>query len=262
MPSEVLMYCQSCKQCQLFARLTDQGVNFESHLFKHLCSLLGTDKLHTSTYHLAGNGITERPNKTIKPNLAKFVNDTHDDWDLCLQLAISAYNNSYHSTIKITPFEAMFGRPSVLVSDVLLANKLPADTKLKDVSEFIKVLRMNADYVSALIGNHTNEAQQRQKKNYDRFVKNNDAYNIGDTVKINNFRIRPGSSKAFEPKFLGPYMVTAFLGDLNYRLESPNLKPEVVHYNRMLHYRAREGNPPVIQAQHKSKPSQSPPMSI
>ena len=148
-----------CRYGMVEQILTDQGVNFESHLFKHLCNLLGSDKLHTSTYHPAGNGITERPNKTIKPNLAKFVNISHDDWDLFLQLSISAYNNSYHSTLKMTPFEAMFGRPSVLVSDVLLNNKLPADTKLKDVSQFIKVLRLNADYVSALIGEHTGQAQ-------------------------------------------------------------------------------------------------------
>ena len=209
-----------CRYGMVEQILTDQGVNFESHLFKHLCNLLGSDKLHTSTYHPAGNGITERPNKTIKPNLAKFVNSSHDDWDLFLQLSISAYNNSYHSTLKMTPFEAMFGRPSVLVSDVLLNNKLPADTKLKDVSQFIKVLRLNADYVSALIGEHTGQAQQRQKLNYDKFVKNKAVYKIGDMVKINNFRVRPGHSKAFEPKFLGPYRVVAFLGDLNYRLES------------------------------------------
>ena len=84
--------------------LSDQGVNFESNVLKQLCILIGTDKLHTSTYHAAGNGITERVNKVIKPNIAKYVNDDHDDWDLFLQMAISAYNNSYHSTIKMTPY--------------------------------------------------------------------------------------------------------------------------------------------------------------
>ncbi len=36
--------------------LSDQGVNFESNLIKHLCILLGTEELHTSTYHASGNG--------------------------------------------------------------------------------------------------------------------------------------------------------------------------------------------------------------
>ncbi len=88
-----------CRYGMIEKILTDHGVNFESHLIKHLCLLFGTDKLHTSTYHPEGNGLTERLNKTVKPNLAKFVNDDHDDWDLFLQMAISAYNNSYHSSI-------------------------------------------------------------------------------------------------------------------------------------------------------------------
>ena len=116
--------------------LSDQGVNLESNLIKHLCILLGTDKLHTSTYHARGNGITERVNRNVKPNIAKFVKHSHDDWDMFVQMAISAYNNSYHSSIKMTPYEAQFGRKLILVSDVIMNHQLPASTKLKDISDF------------------------------------------------------------------------------------------------------------------------------
>ena len=60
-------------------------------------------------------------------------------------------------------------------------------------------------------------------------------------VKINNFRCRPGHSKSFEPKFLGPFKIIKVLSELNYYLEAPNLKPIILHYNRVSHYRAREG---------------------
>ena len=89
-----------CRYGMVEQILSDQGVNFESHLFKHLCSLLGTEKLHSSTYHAAGNGMAERVIKTIKPNIAKLVNSNHDDWDLFVQMAASAYNNTYHASIK------------------------------------------------------------------------------------------------------------------------------------------------------------------
>ena len=230
-----------CRYGMVEQILTDQGVNFESHLFKHLCVLLGTNKLHTSSYHAAGNGITERVNKVVKPNLAKFVNDDHDDWDLYLQLSISSYNNSYHSTIKTSPYTAMFGRPPVLVTEVLMNNQLPSNTKLKDVSDFIKALRLNSDYICEMIRRNTAQARDRQKNSYDRFVKNNATFKVGDLVKINNFRCRPGHSKSFEPKFLGPFKIIKVLSELNYYLEAPNLKPIIVHYNRVSHYRAREG---------------------
>ncbi len=200
--------------------------------------MIGTDTLHTSTYHAAGNGITERLNKTIKPNLAKYVNDAHDDWDLFLQMAISAYNNPYHSSIKMTPYEAQFGRPSVMVSDVITSNQLPANTGIKDVADFTIALRGSAQYVSDVIRENTIASQDRQKLNYDRFVKNKAIFHVGDLVKINNCRLRAGLSKAFEPKFLSPY--EKLEGDLNFQLEAPNLQSEMVHYNRMLHFHSRD----------------------
>ena len=125
-----------CRYCMLESILTDQGVNFESNLFKYLCFLIGTDKLHTSTYHPASNGVTERVNKTVKPCLAKYVNDDHSDWDLFLSMAISACNSSVHATTGISPYEALFARPPVLVADKISNNQLPATTRLSDVSDF------------------------------------------------------------------------------------------------------------------------------
>ena len=239
-----------CRYGMIEKLLSDQGVNFESNLLKQLCLLIGTDKLHTSTYHAAGNGITERVNKVIKPDIAKYVNDDHDDWDLFLQMAIAAYNTSFHSTIKMTPYEAQFGRKPVIVADIILNNQLPADTKIKDVSEFTIALRKSAEHISELIRDNTANAQTKQKFYYDRFVKDRAQYNVGDTVKINNYKSRIGHSKAFEPKFLGPYKITKILGELNYRLESPTLPVQIVHYNRMNHFHVRTEfiNEPITQS--------------
>ena len=220
--------------------LTDQGVNFESNLLKHLCILMGTDKLHTSTYHPAGNGITERLNKTVKPNLAKFVNDEHDDWDLFLQMAISAYNNSYHGSIKMSPFEAQFGRPPVLVADVIMNHQLPSNTRVRDIADYTIALRKSAAYIQDMVLQNSEAARIRMKTNYDRFIQDKIEFKIGDFVKIDNFRVRIGKVKSFEQKFLGPYMITRQVTALDYQLEAPNLKTEIVHYNRMHRYTVRE----------------------
>ena len=241
-----------CRHGMFEKLLSDQGVNFESHLLKQLCILLGTDKLHTSTYHAAGNGITERLNKTIKPALAKLVNDDHDDWDAFLPMALSAYNNSLHSTTQLSPYEALYHRPSVQVSDVLLANQLPFGTAPHTISDFILDVRRKAEQINETLLKNTQLAQTKQKQQYDRFVRDKVSFTEGDMVKITNFRVRPEHSKRFEPKFIGPYCVARQHSNLKYALDSALLPAEHVHYNRMekCHMRraviARDPSVPVI----------------
>ena len=65
-------------------------------------------------------------------------------------------------------------------------------------------------------------------------------FKCGDLVKITNFRVRPGHSKAFESKFIGPYKIVNCLNELNYELVAPDKRRELVHYNRMSHNYARD----------------------
>ena len=248
-----------CRHGMFEKLLSDQGVNFESNLLKHLCILLGTEKLHTSTYHAAGNGITERLNKTIKPALAKFVNATHTDWDSFLPMALSAYNNSVHSTTKMTPFEALYHRPSVQVSDVLLANQLPFGTVPHTVSDFILQVRRSAEHISNVLLDNTQRAQHKQKEQYDRFTRDNVQFKVGDSVKITNFRQRPGTAKGLEPKFIGPYSIVKRTSNLNYDLQSDSLPREHVHFNRIEKYHQRRA---VIAPNPTAAPPPTPPCQV
>ncbi len=89
----------NCKVGPIEKFMSDQGGCFEADVFKHLCRLKGSDKLRSSAFHPSGNGGIEVVNKVIKPNLAKFVNYTHDDWDLHLGLAVNSYINTVQSSI-------------------------------------------------------------------------------------------------------------------------------------------------------------------
>ena len=231
-----------CRYGMVEAILTDQGRNFESYLFQHLCYLIGSKKRHTSTFHPASNGITERVNKTVKPCLAKYINDEQTDWDLFLPLALSAYNCSKHASTGVSPFEAVFGRPPVLVADIISGNQLPPSTKLNDVADYVIALRKSAGRINEIVKRNTATARSRQKANYDRFVRQNNEFNVGDKVKIINHRHQAGLSSCFEAKFLGPYVVRERVGDLNYKLDgsASGLREELVHYNRLAKYSARE----------------------
>ena len=149
-----------------------------------------------------GNGLAERMMRTLKPSIAKYVNDEHDDWDTFVQLSTSAYNSAYHASIQMTPFEAIFGRKPVLLADVVLNNQLPHYTRINDVSKYILGLRQNATSIIERVKSSLLAAQAKQKSFYDNQLKYKNEFVVGDLVMINNTKQRPNHSKAFEPKFV------------------------------------------------------------
>ncbi|GJX96903.1 reverse transcriptase domain-containing protein [Tanacetum coccineum] len=60
-------------------------------------------------YH-TGNFISERTIQTLEDMLRACVIDFGGSWDVHLPLAEFSYNNSYHTSIRCAPFEALYGR--------------------------------------------------------------------------------------------------------------------------------------------------------
>ena len=84
--------------------LTDQGSNFESALLENLCRLWKVEKVHTTPYHPAGNGVCERANQTVRRGLQRYLADKdHELWDLYLPKIIFAYNTAIHSGTGFSP---------------------------------------------------------------------------------------------------------------------------------------------------------------
>jgi transposase InsO family protein len=82
---------------------TDQGREFESNLFQHLCKVLGADKTRTTPYHPESVGMVERQNRTIQQMLSMYVNERRDDWSDHLDLVMMAYRSSVHHSTGCTP---------------------------------------------------------------------------------------------------------------------------------------------------------------
>nr|GEU76838.1 reverse transcriptase domain-containing protein [Tanacetum cinerariifolium] len=90
--------------------ISDRYGRFASHLWQALQEVLGT-KLHISTtYHPETDGQSERTIQTLEDMLQACVMDFGSSWDTHLPLVEFSYNNNYHTSIKCTPFEALYGR--------------------------------------------------------------------------------------------------------------------------------------------------------
>nr|GEW15036.1 reverse transcriptase domain-containing protein [Tanacetum cinerariifolium] len=71
---------------------------------------MGTQLDMSTAYHLETDGKSERTIQTLEDMLRACVIDFENGWERHLPLVEFSYNNSYHASIKVAPFEALYGR--------------------------------------------------------------------------------------------------------------------------------------------------------
>ncbi|GJW15311.1 putative reverse transcriptase domain-containing protein [Tanacetum coccineum] len=96
-------------ECQ-FQIISDEDSRFTSHFLQSLQKALGTRLDMSTTHHPQTDGQSERTIQTLKDMLRACVIDFGKDYDRHLSLVEQPYNNSYHTSIKVAPFEALYGR--------------------------------------------------------------------------------------------------------------------------------------------------------
>ncbi|GKB26147.1 putative reverse transcriptase domain-containing protein, partial [Tanacetum coccineum] len=72
--------------------------------------VLGTWLDMSTTYHPQTDGQSKRTIQTLEDMLRACVLDFGGSWDVHLPLVEFSYNNSYHSSMRCVPFEALYGR--------------------------------------------------------------------------------------------------------------------------------------------------------
>jgi hypothetical protein len=90
--------------------ISDRGAQFVACFWEQFQQTLGTKLIRSSTYHPQTDGQTERINQILEDMLQACVIQYDKHWDKCLALAEFSYNNSYQLSLKMAPFEALYGR--------------------------------------------------------------------------------------------------------------------------------------------------------
>lgn len=90
--------------------VSDRDLKFTSHFWRELQEALDTKLRVSFAYHPQTDGQAERTIKTLEDMLRACVLDDRGSWDSLLPLIEFSYNNSYHASIGMAPYEALYGR--------------------------------------------------------------------------------------------------------------------------------------------------------
>ena len=89
--------------------ITDRDRVFTSVFWKEMFKLVGVELHYSSSYHPQTDGQSERLNQCVKSYLRCMTGEFPSQWSKWLSLAEWWYNSTYHSSLNMSPFEALFG---------------------------------------------------------------------------------------------------------------------------------------------------------
>ena len=212
---------------------SDQGTNFESKVMAEVCKLLNIEKTRTTPLHPQSDGQVERYNRTLIEMLRGKLKDSQGDWDLQLPTCMMAYRSSVHESTGSTPNELMLGREIEVPLDVL--TELSPDTSTP-VSDYAQALKRRLAMAHEFARQNLKKTAVRQKRNYDKKMAGK-PFQVGDSVWLHQVRRKKGRNPKLDCPWEGPYLVTAVLSDVVYRIQrTQRARPKVVHSDRLKPY--------------------------
>lgn len=117
---------------------TDQGRQFESHLFKHLNRLLGTTHLRTTAYHPSANGMVERLHRQLK---AAIMCHQNIRWTEALSTVLLGIRAAWKEDLQATAADLVYGQTLRLPGEFL--GNFHTNDDPDNTAVFVKELRQH-----------------------------------------------------------------------------------------------------------------------
>ncbi|KAJ9543976.1 hypothetical protein OSB04_023683 [Centaurea solstitialis] len=201
--------------------ISDRDSRFTSRFWQSLQKSLGSQLDWSTAYHPQTDGQSERTIQTLEDMLRACVIDFGGNWDDHLPLVEFSYNNSYHTSIQCTPYEALYGRKCrsplswVEVGD----SQLTGPELIQETTDKIGLIR---DRLKA--------ARDRQKSYADNRRKPLE-FQVGDRVllKVSPWKglVRFGKRGKLSPRYVGPFEIIERVGPVAYKLRLPEEMNEI-----------------------------------
>jgi transposase InsO family protein len=89
--------------------VSDRGTQFTSRFWERLHETMDIQLHFSSSYHPQTDGQTERVNQILEDMLSACALQYGRSLDKSLSYAKFSYNNSYQESLKMVPFEMLYG---------------------------------------------------------------------------------------------------------------------------------------------------------
>ncbi|GJR12586.1 putative reverse transcriptase domain-containing protein [Tanacetum coccineum] len=195
--------------------ISDRDSRFTSRFWKSMQEALGTCLDMSTAYHPQTDGQSERTIQTLEDMLRACVLDFGGSWDVHLLLVEFSYNNSYHSSVRCAPFEALYGRKcrSPIMWVKVGEGQLIGPELVQEIAEKISQIK-----------DRLKVARDRQKSYVDKRRKPLE-FSVGDYVLL---KVSPWKGVVcfrnkgkLAPRFVGPFEIIEKVGPVAYWLDLP-----------------------------------------
>ena len=143
----VEVFCKNIYKLHGFPKIIvcERDAKFTSNFWKEYCKQVGITLNMSSAYHAQIDGQMEVVNKCLEAYLRSFITDKQNKCLKWLHLAEWWYNSSYHTSTKMTPFQALYGYVPPRWKEIVQVDaKVPAiKSQLEENQKIMQVLKDN-----------------------------------------------------------------------------------------------------------------------